>query len=168
VAFPVYTIKDLADFSNQPESYFTSYANTALTQASLLFRIATCLKDAPTDPDDLELMKNAILDMALKIYISSEYVDVQYKPFVSESIGSYSYAKALTKIKNGEETGVMWFDLAVGQMGVCDLVGGGAHSTGGVEVFEHDGTFAAGRYAGNERLLSPNDIPENPTLTFWR
>jgi len=161
MALPVYTIKDLEDFANKPAGYFTTFADTAISQATLLFKIASCLNEAPSDPSDAELMKNAILDMAWNIYESNKYAATKFSPFSSETIGSYSYSRSMAKIKAGEDTGVMWFDLATMQLGVCELITGqGAYSSGGIEVFENDGTFVPGYLPGNSRLLSPNDIDE--------
>lgn len=170
MTFPIYTVEDLAKFATQPvELYDADKANTRIAQASLLLRLATCLSEPPKDPQLLELYKNAALDMALKLYISSAHDEAKYSPFSSETIGSYSYTIAMTKIKNGEDTGVMWFDLAVSTLGVCDtLGGGGAASSGGIEVFEHDGSFVPGSHPGNSRLLSPNDIGGPATFDTWR
>lgn len=169
MVFPTYTITDLSEFTGEPVAYYTNSANTAIVQASLLFRIATCLDSLPDNSTLAELAKNAILAMAESIYESAKYKSVKFKPFSSETIGSYSYSISLSKIQSGEATGVMWFDLAVEQMGVCELIpGNGAHSSGGIEVFEHDGTFIPGNHAGNERLLSPNDLNDFPNTRFWR
>lgn len=169
MTFPIYTVQDLANFATQPVELFDpTYANTHITQASLLLRLATCLTEPPSDPTLLELFKNAVLDMALKLDITAKYREAKYSPFATETIGSYSYGIALAKIKEGEDTGVMWFDLAVAQMGVCDFMGGsGVASSGGIEVFEHDGSFVPGSHPGNERLLSPNDIGSMPPFNLW-
>lgn len=169
MTFPIYTVQELANFATQPVELFDeTYANTHIAQASLLLRLATCLTEPPTDPMMLELFKNGILDMALKLDISANYREAKYSPFSGESIGSYSYSIMLAKIKSGDETGVTWFDLAVTQMGVCDFMGGsGVASSGGIEVFEHDGSFVPGNHPGNERLLSPNDIGNVPAFKLW-
>lgn len=168
MAIPNYTTADLANFTGQPEAYYSAFSTTAIVQASLLFRIATCLNDLPENADEAELAKNAILDMATSIYESSSYTKQKYSPFSSESIGSYSYSVSLAKIQQGLLTGVPWFDLAVTTIGVCDLLGGaGSHSSGGIEVFEHDGTFVPGEHSGNSRVLSPNDLNDYPNTRFW-
>lgn len=168
MTFPTYNVQDLADFATKEVDEFDEeYANTHIAQASILLRIATCLNEPPSDPFKLELWKNAVLDMALKLDITSKYRSAKYSPFSSETIGSYSYSIALTKIKEGADTGAMWFDLAVIQLGVCDVMGNtGAHSSGGIEVMEHDGTFVQGSMPGNERLLSPNDIGKFPPFSL--
>lgn len=168
MTFPTYTVQDLADFATmEVEEFVAEYSNTHITQASLLLRIATCLKTPPSDTFQLDIWKNAVLDMALKLDISSQYRTAKYSPYSSETIGSYSYTIALSKIKGGEGTGVEWFDIAVGQLGVCDVMGNtGAHSSGGIEVFEHDGSFVPGYLPGNERLLSPKDIGKYPPFSL--
>lgn len=168
MTLPNYEISDLSKFSGEPEEYFTNFANTALVQASLLFRIATCLDELPDNPDSALLVESAIMDMALSIYETNKYKNAKYNPFSSETIGSYSYSISLSKIQQGEQTGVMWFDMAVSNLGVCDFMGAnGGHSSGGIEVFEHDGTFVPGSHSGNSRLLSPNDLNEYPNTQFW-
>jgi hypothetical protein len=164
VDFPTYTVQDLADFfATEVDTFDDVKATLYITQASFLLELATCLKEPPTDPKMLQLWKNAVLDMAMKLIIGSDYLNAKWSPFSSETIGSYSYTIAANKIQQGDQTGVMWFDIAVMRLGVCDLMGdSGAHSGGGIEVFEHDGTFVAGTHPGNERLLSPNDIGYYP------
>lgn len=168
MTFPTYTVQDLATFATKEVDEFDEeYANTHIAQASILLRVATCLSDPPTDPFKLELWKSAVLDMALKLDITSNYRSAKYSPFSSETIGSYNYSIALTKIKEGADTGVMWFDIAIAQLGMCDVMGNtGAHSSGGIEVMEHDGTFVPGFVPGNERLLSPNDIGKYPPFSL--
>lgn len=158
--FPTYTVKDLADFIRKDEDEFVAAdALEYIAQASFLLELATCLDEPPTDPKKLKLWKFAVLDMAMKLQISADFLTQKWSPFSSESIGSYSYSIAQSKIQNGEQTGSTWFDMAVSSLGVCDFMGGtGAHSSGGIEVFEHDGSFVEGTHAGNSRLLSPNDI----------
>lgn len=162
--FPTYTVKDLADFVTREEDEFDpTRALTYITQASFLLELATCLNEPPTDQKQLKLWKYAVLDMAMKLYIGADFLTQKWSPFSSESIGSYSYSIAQSKIQNGEQTGSNWFDMAVGSMGVCDLMGGtGASSSGGIEVFEHDGVLVPGQHEGNSRLLSPNDIGYYP------
>lgn len=155
--YPVLTKTDLAKFSGRPEaSYKGDYPETALSQALLLFKLGTCLAGLPDDPTKAELARMGILAMADDIFLKQKYQQVSASPFSSESIGSYSYSKRAQQASQGEETGVMWFDLAVGQLGECER-NDGISSGGGIEVFEHDATFVQG--AGeNVRMLSPKDL----------
>ena len=57
----------------------------------------------------------------------------------------------------------MWFDLAVRQLSVCDTVSGD-FLRGGIEIFEHDGSYVGGGVSGNVRHLSPGDLAEPKTL----
>lgn len=166
MTFPVLTIADLAKNSNREETYFTEYANVTLSQATLLFRLATCLTELPQDSNLQELAKNGILELAFKFYETEQHSDSKFSPFTSETIGSYTYNISLAKLNSGETLGSPWFDLAVSELGVCDVMGG-THGTGGIEVFEHDGSFTPGKFKGNSRLLGPNDIDENSDFKLW-
>lgn len=160
-AYPQYDIQDLSDFSGRPVGEYTNtaYAATALAQAILLFRLGTCLKEWPDDPTMAELAKMAILAMADSIYLVQNYQKILASPFSSETIGSYSYSKVAGAVMTGLPTGIGWFDMAVSQMGVCDLEQGTVipGMGGGIEVFENDGYFTEGRN-GNFRFLSPEDL----------
>lgn len=157
MAFPTYTPADIADFSGRPiASYPPVYSATALTQALLLFKLASCLKDLPEDTDHRELAKMGILSMADSIVLSQEYQKVKASPFSSEGIGSYNYSKTAAQVQRGEATGVMWFDLAISTIGVCNLVDN-IPMSGGIEVFEFDRPRVAGARPGNVRMLGPKD-----------
>ena len=157
--FPVLTLNDVADFTGRPvAAYPQTYTATALKQARMLFRMATCLKTFPDDEFEAELAKYAILSMAEALVLAQPYQAALANPFQSESIGSYSYSKIAGVVASGVPTGLSWFDSAVQRLGVCDLsgtgvIGGG--SSGGIEVFEHQGTFAPGY--NNVRLVGPAD-----------
>lgn len=158
MSYPVYTKTDVANFTGRNAASFPSFVDTsALPQAVLLFKIGTCLAslDDLTD-DQKQLAQYAILSMADSIHLSQPYAVAVASPFNSESIGSYSYSKVAKAVSTGQETGIMWFDLAVDQLSVCDDINGGL-TGGGIEVFEHDAKFVAG-VGGNSRMLSPADI----------
>lgn len=168
MAYPEYTVNDLANFSGRPALAYmnTAYVPTAIGQAVLLFKIATCLADIPQDGIKPELAKNAILQMADSIYQAQIYQDALNNPFSSESIGSYSYNKVAKAVTAGEKTGIMWFDLAVEQMGVCEDLDNIPFS-GGIEIFESDGLFTNGRLGNaNVRFLSPQDIDRSRGFGF--
>jgi hypothetical protein len=160
--FPTYATKDLAKWSGRPEASYTDYADTAISQAQLLFRIATCLAAIPDDqPYNVDLFYNAVLAMADHIFLGQQFQQVEASPFNSESIGSYSYSKtyarAAAAVATQSGTGVMWFDMAVAKMGTCDY-SDGIPTYGGIEVFEHDGAFRSGWNLANSRFLSPIDM----------
>lgn len=168
MAYPTYTVADLADFSGRPQLAYmnANYVPMALSQATLLFKIATCLADIPDSPDQQELAKFALLSMADSIYWAQQYQDAVNNPFSSESIGSYSYSKVAKAVSDREKTGIMWFDLAVEQMGVCEDLDNIPFS-GGIEVFEYDGAFVDGRMNNaNTRFLSPQDIDRSRGFGF--
>lgn len=155
--YPTLTKKDLAHFSGRSETSYRGECGQEFAQAILLFKIATCLTRLPDDEISQALAKNAILAYADYIILSRPYAEAAASPFSSESLGSYSYSKSAKAAANGEKTGIMWFDLAVDQMGVCNANASVA-AFGGIEIFEHDGVFVDGHAAGVSRLLSPQDL----------
>lgn len=160
MAYPTYTATDLATFSGREVATYGNFAAQALLQATLLFKIGTCLADFPA-PDanngiDYELAKFGILSMADAIFLVQPFQTVLSSPFSSETIGSYSYSKVSTAVASGIPTGVTWFDIAVGKLSVCDDLTASIFS-GGIEVFEHDGVLVAGAAEGNTRLVSASD-----------
>lgn len=156
--YPVLTKKDLSAFSSRAEqSYVESKTTTALAQAMLLFKISTCLRALPDDAESQELAKFAILSYADYIYLALDYAKAAASPFTSETLGSYSYSKAAASAQRGDKTGIFWFDLAVERLGQCG-VDDGVPEFGGIEVFEHDATFAAGAFEGTVRMLTPGDL----------
>jgi hypothetical protein len=165
--YPAYALNDLAEFSGRDSSEYTraGYVSTAIAQATLLFKLGTCLGDNwPDDPTKAMLAKNAILAMADAIYLVQPFQAVLSNPFSSETIGSYSYSKVAGAVMGGLPTGIGWFDLALSQLSVCDL-NDNIPMGGGIEMFEHDGTFGAGSGL-NIRFLSPQDINSARTWGF--
>lgn len=162
-AYPNLTAEDLASFSGRGVSEYSDYAATAIAQATLLFKIATCRSEFPNDAISAELAKMAILAMADAIFLVQPFQEVKANPFSSESIGSYSYSKVAGAVSGGLPSGITWFDLAVSQLGVCDL---GIPTGGGIEVFENDVQYAPGLRAGNLRMLSPIDLDAYRSYTF--
>lgn len=158
MAWPAYSIVDLAANSGRPEaSYPSPFSTVAIAQALLLFKLYTCLKDWPTDPTQAELAKFAVLSMADAFVVSQPHALTIGNPFTSESIGSYSYSKAQKQLQAGLPTGLAWFDLAIQQLGVCESGPGGGIASGSLEVFENDGFFHVDS-KGHKRLLGPKDI----------
>jgi hypothetical protein len=157
--FPAFEAKDISEFSGRHlAAYPQGYTPQALKQSVMLFKMATCLRTFPDDDFDAELARYAILSMAEALVLSQPYNAALANPFQSESLGSYSYSKVSGAVMAGVPTGISWFDSAVMQLGICERVeegtiGGG--SSGGIEVFEHQGKFGPG--LKNPRLLGPND-----------
>jgi len=156
-AYPDFTPQDLADFSGRPVEDYSGYADSAISQAELLFKLGTCTQEWPDDPTLASLAEMAIMAMADAIYLSQPYQAILANPFSSESIGSYSYSKVSGAVLSGIPTGVTWFDVAVNKLGQCDIVAG-IPIGGGIEAFEWDAQFTDGNHDGNTRILSPDDF----------
>ncbi len=157
--YPPLSFADISAFSGRALSdYDPVYSTTAIAQATLLFKIATCLTQLPDDETAQALAKAAILDMAEKFILVQPYAATMASPFTSESIGSYSYSKMAQQIISKERTGVMWFDLAVSELSVCDEMDQ-AFFYGGIEVMEHDNRYVRGDGGGgNLRVLDNEEL----------
>lgn len=126
--YPLLTRIQLATFTGRPQASFTDFADQALIQARVLFKIATGLVPGqfPDDPEKAELATLGILAMADAIYLSQPYQKAKASPFSSESIGSYSYsknsgrsyAKTVPAVAEGLPAGVGFFDMAVFQLSI--------------------------------------------------
>lgn len=161
---PVPTITQLADFSGRPESSYPTYATSALKQATLLMSIRTCLVGAPAEPDKADLLAYGILELADDMVLKQPHQEVNAKPFSSETIMSYSYSKAAVKARKGEETGLMWFDLAVQQLSVCDSTGGGHVDSSSMSIFEKEGVTVDEN--GRPQLLGPSALHDPQPLWY--
>lgn len=118
---PVPTVTEMAEFTGRPESSFTSFANVALTQATLMFQTLTKLTAYPDDPDLTQLAHYAIVEMADRILLEQPYSVVKSSPFQTETIGSYSYSKTTPTSKSalqGSRTGLFWWDIAIDELSV--------------------------------------------------
>lgn len=139
------TVADLASFTGRESNTFGQFVTEALSQATLLFYLATDINQYPEDESLTQLAKYGILDMADKIYLSQPYQESSVSPFQSETIGSYSYTKAVASVRKGDATGVMWFDLAVNKL---KRSGSGIGAGGSIQGMEYDGIEqnASGKY----------------------
>jgi hypothetical protein len=124
MAWPVPTLPELADFSGRPETSYTSYVNSALLQATVMFTALAELTaaDYPAmDPDDQQLATMGVLSMADYLYLRWPYQQALASPMQNETVGSYSYSKPVQEMARNaqalevtaERTGVDMFDLAV-------------------------------------------------------
>ena len=88
--YPSYQLSDLSSFSGRSAVEYTNegYVATALAQATLLFKLGTCLREWPDDSTKAELAKMAILSMADAIYLAQPFQKILANPFSSETIGS--------------------------------------------------------------------------------
>lgn len=160
MGYKSYNAQDLANFTGRPAASFptTFITMSAFPQATLLFKMATCLASPDALSDDQKQMVDfAILSFADAIHLDAPYQAAKASPFNSESIGSYSYGKAATAVSKGASTGVFWFDRAVSELSVCDALDGIPMSTG-IEIFEYDATTVPGAMRGNSRMLTQHDI----------
>lgn len=159
--YPTLEIQNLSDFSGRPvPGYPDPYSLTALAQATLLFRLATALTDWPTDADQIQLATYAILQMADAFVLAQPFQAAVAAPFQSETIGGYSYSKALRLMQAGQPTGVFWFDLAVQRLGTSQDIA--RVITGSLQLFEQELRTEI-TWAGVRRILGPSDI--NPIDT---
>lgn len=156
--YPTYTKEDLGKFSGRPSQSYSAYADTALNQALLLFKIGTCLAQFPDDPMKAELAKNAILSMADNIFLAQRYQQAMASPFNSETVGSYSYSKTASAVQRGDSTGIMWFDLAIEQLSECDTGYDGIPTGGGIGMYEYDGVVTASSGPDTVRFLGPEEL----------
>lgn len=160
--YKTYTRQDLADFTGRPVASFPEayVTKSAIPQALLLFKMATCL----ASPDDLsgdqkQLVDFAILSMADAIHLSAPYQTILASPFNSESIGSYSYSRAAQVVSKGLPTGVGYFDMAMDKLSICGVLDGIPMSMG-TDVF---GSYEIGRAEGPGivRWLTPAEEAES-------
>lgn len=158
--FPLLDADALSGFSGRPSASYTNteYVTEAGRQALLLFKLASCLREMPEDDLEAELVETGLKAMADSIYLAQQHQKAMASPFQSETIASYSYSKMAAKVSAGEPTGVMWFDYAVSQLGVCS-VANDIPMYGGIEVFERDAPVLGLKHLPNNRVfLSPQDI----------
>ncbi len=136
MAYQAPSVAELANFSGRSEASYLPYASTSLLQAALLFTLVTGISDPPDDADQVQLIKNAIMDMAADIYLKQPFRAVLAKPMSSETIGSYSYTinSAAFKAMTGNVTGLMWWDLALSILGRAET----AIGSGSIAVFDRD------------------------------
>lgn len=156
---PVPTVTQLAEFSGRPESSYSTFAMSALRQATLLMSRRTCLLAMPADADEAEMLKYGILELADDLVLKQPHQETKAKPFSAETIGSYSYSKAATRAMQGKDTGLMWFDMAVRELSVCDAAGGGDVSSSSISVFEKKGVTADA--SGRPQFLGPDALRDS-------
>lgn len=166
-AYPTFSTSDLADYTGKAESALPAYATESLVQARLLFRLATCLGDGawPDDQDMSDLAWYAVMSAAEYLMLQQPYREIVAGPFMSENMGSYSYAKGrnfdTAKVKSaiqaGLPTGITWFDMAVDRLGQCETVARVEH--GSIQLFEHDLPTET-LPDGTTRIIGPEE--ENP------
>jgi hypothetical protein len=166
--FPVPSVSELATYSGRPESSYSTFADEALLQATLVFTVKTEITDASeVTGDDLTLANKGILSLADYLYLRQPYQGMIANPVQSETIGSYSYSKSAGGPVPGlmgpslEGTGVTMFDLAVQYLAKRERAGGVYHE--GITLFEEGGRVdQAALYTedatGRRWVLGPADV----------
>jgi hypothetical protein len=158
------TVADLANFTGRASSSFGDFATEALTQATLLFYLATDLDNYPTDINLANLAKYGILDMADSLYLSQPYKESTASPFQSETIGSYSYSRLTSSVKKGNATGVTWFDLAVSKLRAS---ASGIGASGSIEGMELDGLEAGTGRGGRDKIVGASGSSVEQSRGAW-
>lgn len=124
MAWPVPTVEELSEFSGRPAVSYTSYVNSALLQAAVMFTTLaerTAADYGAMNPDDQQLANLGVMALADYLYLRWPYQQVLANPLQNEMIGSYSYSKPVQAQArnaqaievNADKTGVDLFDLAV-------------------------------------------------------
>lgn len=148
MTWPVPTPAELADYTGRPLSSYTSYVNSALLQATMMFTVLTDLNaDSYSGmPADFQQLANmGIMAMADYLYLRWPYQQVLASPLQAETIGSYSYSKPVQVTArnaqaievSADRTGVDMFDLAVRRLALRRSMSGVFY--GQITGFEHTG-----------------------------
>jgi hypothetical protein len=161
--YPTLAAKDVADYSGREADTYLDFIEQAVKQATLLFKIGTCLKSFPDDPGHAELATYGILAMADAIYLAQPYQAVLSNPFNNETIGSYSYSKLTSAISNSLPTGITFFDMALQLLGQCDIEVSEIES-GGIYIFNAGNAVLGTNRVGYSEYLTPVEIQN---LVSW-
>jgi hypothetical protein len=148
VTWPVPTAAELSEYTGRPLVSYTSYVNSALLQATMMFTILSELSAdayAGMSADYQSLANMGIMAMADWLYLRWPYQQVMASPLQNETIGSYSYSKPIQEMARNaqaievtsEKTGVDMFDLAIRRLAVRQSLGGVFY--GQITGFEHSG-----------------------------
>jgi hypothetical protein len=152
--YPVPAISDLSAFSGRAEATYTGYANAALLQSTIRFTFLTEVTDpasftgynALTAGDQQVLALNGICALADNIYLSFPYQGAAASPMNAETIGTWSYTKAVTTGSGARalaanaielsqaSTGIVLFDMAVQLLSLRTIASGVFH--GSMSVFD--------------------------------
>ena len=146
MTWPVPTQDELASFTGRPSASYTSYVNSALLQAAVMFTILSELSadDYAGLAPDFQLLANmGVMAMADWLYLRWPYQQVIASPLQNETIGSYSYSKPIQEMARNaqalevtaEKTGVDMFDLAIRRLARRRAMSGVFY--GQITGFEH-------------------------------
>lgn len=181
---PIPSIAQLSSFSGRPIAAYsnTTFANSALLQATLMFlaQSQNDIGDWPTlgtgsgwqAADAQQLAILGICDMADYIYLRQPYQQVIASPLMNETVGSYSYGKAMGEVARnaaalevqGERSGRPFYDLAMQMLAKRTRAGGvyfGQTIVFEEPTFRYDHTEVLIRDSdGAMVLLGPSDIDQ--------
>jgi hypothetical protein len=171
VTWPVPTPSELAGFTGRPLASYTSYVNSALLQATMMFTVLAELSAddyAGMQPDFQSLANMGVMAMADWLYLRFPYQQAIASPLQNETIGSYSYSKPIQEMARNaqalevtsEKTGVDMFDLAVRRLARRQAMNGVFF--GQITGFEHTARDDAARaewdpHEGRVVLVGPAD-----------
>jgi hypothetical protein len=132
MAFPTFTVAQLAQFSGRDLEDYPPYADFALVEATVVFMLLTELMDWPVDPFQQQLAQMGILAFADVLVLQQPYKDAEFSPFQSQNAGSVSWSKPVSYIRGnaqsnalkGESTGIVMFDYAVRFLALRTQMGG--------------------------------------------
>jgi hypothetical protein len=171
MTWPVPTPAELSQYSGRPLASYTSYVNSALLQATMMFTILSELGAddyAGMSPDYQQLAGMGVMAMADWLYLRWPYQQVIASPLQNETIGSYSYSKPIQEMARNaqaievtsEQTGVPMFDLAIRRLARRRSLFGVFY--GQITGFEHTGRDDLARvewdpHEGRMCLVGPAD-----------
>lgn len=176
---PVPSTADLAKYSGRPEASYTSYAESALLQATIIFTTVTEINYgndsdfAALNADDQMLATQGVLAYADWVYLKQPYQQMMASPAMTETIGSYTYSKPPpVQVRNVQaqelgvgSTGVELWDTAIQYLSKRRRSNGVFF--GEIECFEHPGDSAdrdiglvlrIDHRTGQRVLLGPGDF----------
>lgn len=131
----------------------SDYATSLLQQVTDLLEITTGVSTLPTDALELRIFKYGLCELTMFLFLAQNHRAAQMSPFSSETIGSYSYAKAQGRASGGMPIGLLWFDLLVALfLGDTD-----APLSTSTSVFEDEGVYVNYYTGRGRRVLGPQD-----------
>jgi hypothetical protein len=172
MTWPVPTPAELSEYTGRPVSSYTSYVNSALLQATMMFTILSELGAGDYGglaPDFQQLANMGVMAMADYLYLRWPYQQALASPLQSETIGSYSYSKPLQEMARNaqaievtaEKTGVDMFDLAIRRLAKRQAMNGVFF--GQITGFERTNRSDLARVVWDPRegrmvLIGPGDV----------
>lgn len=150
------TVENFRDFE---DSGYTDEEILGMAQL-LIEKAIPCLPkiQGKLSGPEKDLIKNAIFEMARYLKNEESNFDQATSPFQSETLGSYSYSKLLSRVKDSKDTGVPAFDRAVDML--SDLC---------LESVDEFGNTVSGMFTvSSERVFQPGYHNRRNTITHDR